>query len=191
MSEIKLGHIIESIAERDAIHVAVAPVEAAGFLKAGQHVGLRDGKAIWMPPGDGLGIVDPYLTKDVNPGERFWLFLYPNTVTGMRHHWAHPAFGRDDVAAQKNETPKQAISRAWLTDFAKRLTEADRWEDEEPRCVLTYEDMLEAGKNRDFCLPFDTPDFVWDESEMFWHHYGVVTGDLSRNGGHSPFRCAC
>lgn len=34
-----------------------------------------------------VGIVDPFLRESVQPSQRFWLFLYPNTVTSLRHEW--------------------------------------------------------------------------------------------------------
>ncbi|MBA4062446.1 MAG: hypothetical protein C0501_01830 [Isosphaera sp.] len=81
---------------RDAVHVAVAPVTAAEALDPGQHVGFAPaGQAEVVGPADpgrGVGVVDPFLTAPVRPGERFWLFLYPNTVTSLRHVWTHPAF---------------------------------------------------------------------------------------------------
>ncbi len=90
-----LGQLIEDgDRRRDAIHIAVIPVKATVTLKPGQHVGLIDdgNQELVAPCESNIGIVDPFLSKDVEPQQRFWLFLYPNTVTGMRHVWTHPSF---------------------------------------------------------------------------------------------------
>lgn len=100
----QLGRLItDGDRRRDAIHIAVAPVTAAESLAPGQHVGfVRAGNLELVGPCDRpVGIVDPYLTANVEAGERFWLFLYPGTVTGLRHVWAHPAFSA--VAAAVKE----------------------------------------------------------------------------------------
>lgn len=72
---------------RDAIHLAVEPTIARERLKAGDHVDRNGGFA-----GKRVGIVDPFLRCDVNPGERFWLILYPRTITSLRHVWTSPDF---------------------------------------------------------------------------------------------------
>ena len=84
-----VGRLIEGKAFRDAIHVAVAPVDCGdSWLGPGEPVFLRKGKGY----GDGerseeesIGIVDPYLKEPVYRGQRFWLFLYLGTVEGLRH----------------------------------------------------------------------------------------------------------
>jgi len=92
---VQLGKIIEGDAFRDAIHIAVAPVTAAHCLSPGEHVGLiGDGDKVSDTAEKMIGIVDPFLRRAVAKGERFYLCLYPNTVTGMRHMWTHPAFAR-------------------------------------------------------------------------------------------------
>ncbi len=76
---------------RDAIHIAIAPVVAGGDLLPGQHVGLLpDGRfgVVDQP----IGIVDPFRTGTILEGERFWLCLYPYTITSLRHVWTHPTF---------------------------------------------------------------------------------------------------
>jgi hypothetical protein len=91
----QLGRLIEDgERRRDAIHIAVAPVTAGGRLSPGQHVGLiQKGSLEFVGPCDcNIGIVDPFLTSEIEPGQRFWLFLYPGTVTGLRHVWTHPVF---------------------------------------------------------------------------------------------------
>ena len=40
MSNIPLGQIITTEEQRDAIHIAIAPVKAARILKPGQHIGF-------------------------------------------------------------------------------------------------------------------------------------------------------
>lgn len=91
----QLGQLItDGDRRRDAIHIAVAPVTAAQRLAPGQHVGLvQEGSAELVGPCDNpIGIVDPFLANEVEVGQRFWLFMYPNTVTSLRHLWTHPAF---------------------------------------------------------------------------------------------------
>jgi hypothetical protein len=86
-TEVKLGQLVGGAAGRDAVHVAVVPMKAAVRLRPGCHVD-RFGGTDYEP----VGIVDPFLLQPVEPGQTFWLCLYPGTVTSLRHVWTHPAF---------------------------------------------------------------------------------------------------
>lgn len=93
-NEIPLGELADSKAKRDAVHVAIAPVLAGEDLEPGSRVivqrfGLR--KA-YRATGEGTGVVDPFLTKTVLAGERFFVVLRPHTTTPIRHEWSHPDF---------------------------------------------------------------------------------------------------
>ena len=103
----KLGRLIEDgDRRRDAIHIAVAPVTAAERLSPGQHVGLvQEGSGEFVGPCDKpIGVVDPFLAHEVEAGQRFWLFMYPNTVTSLRHIWTHPAFTAVAAAVKEKLT---------------------------------------------------------------------------------------
>jgi hypothetical protein len=97
--------IVDGDRRRDAVHIAVAPVTAAGALAPGQHVGfVADGDIETVGVAEKpVGVVDPFLREPVQKGERFWLFLYPNTITGLRHVWTHPAFQAQYQSALKRE----------------------------------------------------------------------------------------
>lgn len=86
-----LGEMPAEDAKRDAVHIAVAPVVAGVDLEPGQRVGLfSDGQASPMKPH--IGIVDPFRIGWIERGTRFWLYLFPNSITDLRHVWSHPAF---------------------------------------------------------------------------------------------------
>jgi hypothetical protein len=94
-TELGIGKLITDPGQgRDAIHIAVAPMTASAAMEAGTKVDAQ-GRCFsdcpigqWKP----VGIVDPFLPKPVQPGQRFWVFLFPDTVTSLRHVWTHPAF---------------------------------------------------------------------------------------------------
>jgi hypothetical protein len=182
--QIKLGQLILGDANRDAIHIAIAPVVADEKLSPGQDIGFVDygnpekvGHSI-----SPVGIVDPFLKHMVFPGQRFFMFLYPNTVTSLRHHWTHPAF---------SEAPKPVIdqrvedAKAWLTEFAKELN-MERWDD----LVDVVKDCMSTGDY--FRLGFDTPDRVYSDRREFWRNYEIVTGErVDDTDDTLPFSCSC
>lgn len=94
MEQAKLGQLIDETAQRDAIHIAIAPVVAGMDLEPGQRVGFFKGNEIvtGVSGVPSVGIIDPFLKETVKAGQRCWLFLFPNTVTSLRHEWTHPLF---------------------------------------------------------------------------------------------------
>lgn len=87
-----VGELCHEGAMRDAVHFALAPVEADHLLIPGQRVGLGVNGRATTGVKDLIGIVDPFFKDLILEGQKFWLFLYPNTITGLRHVWQHPAF---------------------------------------------------------------------------------------------------
>ena len=175
-----MGQLISESAQRDAIHIALAPVQAKERLEPGEHVdqhGFLDDK------NPAVGIVDPFLRKSVKKGEWFWLFLYPNTITGLSHRWSHPAF---DEAEERKPADDKAKSEAWLREFCAT---AD---------CPGYETVIaRAIDNRDSFDPeeylhFDGYDAHGPIPPEFWDHVQVVTGEKiepERRAKH--FSCSC
>lgn len=166
---------------KDAIHVAVAPVIAAIDLYPAQHIGLNiDGQAgVVQTP---IGIVDPFLKNKVFKGESFYMFLYPNTITSLRHVWIHPAFDKQ-VSTPKELTPVQ-LSEKWIRDYAE--SDCDR---------LSYEELMDAARDYaergEYLCQGDRFESmgVCDE---FWDHYEIVTGKaVPENDRGGIFTCSC
>jgi hypothetical protein len=187
MSEsVKVGQLIGDKQQRDAIHVAIAPVVANEKLPPGHHVGfVTSSTEIVGKCKSPIGIVDPFLRHQVDKGQRFFLFLYPNTVTSLRHEWTHPAFLPEQATAKIDVSE----SERWLREFADR---AD----------LGYQTVLNAG--RDMIEYGDCYTQIDSESargewysegtpELFWKHFENVTGEKVPDDkkGKTLFSCSC
>lgn len=183
MSELKLGELINDEQQRDAIHIAVAPVIADESLSPGDDIGISEGTADHatgktMNP---IGIVDPFLSGKVLRGDRFWMFLYPNTVTGMRHHWQHPAFSGHSSAVGSDK----AVSEAWLRVYAMRHNTYDNPE-------RAYERLVKCLKSGDlFFYGTDLHGFgELDDAQDLKMHAEIALG-IKVNWDNFEFSCSC
>lgn len=96
----KVGQLItEDGFERDCVHIAVVPVIADSDYVGGPGdvVALVPGSTArvthaYKDDADVVGIIDPFLRDSPNKGDKFYLFLLPSTITGLKHRWSHPAF---------------------------------------------------------------------------------------------------
>lgn len=178
---INIGSIILDEADRDAIHIAIFPLTAIERLCRGYYVKLAVSKfeAIRCTDRhDAIGIVDPFLEcEHVEKGERFWCFLFPNSITGLRHHWTHPAF---DTGPD--------VHKKWLLEFC------DKWK-------FDCDELLEAATSdvgyryataygRDL---HDKSQLDEGEYELFWYHIEKFIGqkfdEAHREG--LQWTCSC
>lgn len=112
-----LGTLPTNETQRDAIHVAIIPMEAAEKLYPGQDVGITSSGRASAKSTSLVGIVDPFLKQPIYEGGKFYLVLYPNTVTGMRHEWSHPAFDGPFETAN----PQKQEAEKWLRNYATKI----------------------------------------------------------------------
>lgn len=181
MSDVKPGLLLgaDGPEGRDAIHVAIVPVTLAQILRPGDHVGLVPGSGDEVmaegPTVTSIGIIDPYVRAASLPvGTRTWLFLYPQTITGLRHVWTHPAFSEEASTA----APDKVLAEKTLRYFA----DYTGWMFEEAVANLT--EYAETGYG-DFGLTIgvDIEPEVWDALEAY-------TGRRVKHRT-SYFSCAC
>lgn len=168
MSESKLGKLIDGDETRDAIHIAIAPVVAGEKLAPGDHVGfLADGSV--GESDKPIGVVDPFLRKVVKRGDPIWLLLYPNTITSLRHQWAHPEFDK----------PTRSEGEQWIRDYAATVPiDYDELMQAARDYVDNDEYLVHGPRFEGVCLP-----------EEFWDHYTKVTNLPSKPG--SFYSCSC
>lgn len=196
-----LGMIHEYDEKRDAIHLAVIPAKAAQRLDPGDHVEYKDGYAYKVAPGKGQGIVDPFLTAEVQLEQRFWFVVYPREIRSLRHVWEHPAFPSSFV----EEMDKKEVDFSDPVVLQNSLIMGDPeaykyrarewmlyWGDQHG---LTVEEAVQAGIDYQ-----DRGEYLSDGGryegsyvpEEYWDHFDHLTGrKTSSNSRDSFFSCSC
>jgi hypothetical protein len=170
MSDVILGEILTGVNHRDAVHIAIAPVVAAEQLRAGQQVGFMNSGTMTVGPSkQPIGIVDPFLVGYVARGEQFWLFLFPNTITSLRHNWTHPAFPQETSVVCSHAVE----SEVWLREFAAEQG-------------ISYEYLMREIPTGSVCTG-NTDVYGVDADEVLRHFKNVTGVEM----GSIYFRCAC
>ena len=197
MSDVTIGKLIPEGSQRDAVHIAVAPVIAGATLKPGTHIGFispNDTEAV-AAVDNPIGIVDPYLTNPVYIGQRFWMFLYPRSITSLNHMWTHPAFENTIGVAQIidfDRVQRKASSEQWLREF---MAKSD---------CPSYETVMNLIQNGKFSqdeyvggymdeeyMHFNGIDAHGDIPQEFWDHVEVVLDRPYSGLKPTYFSCSC
>lgn len=178
-----LGTIIDASVGRDAIHLAVAPTVAPVRLHAGQDV-TKDGHPVPKGHAAAVGIVDPFLSVPVQPGERFLLVIYPRVITSLRHVWSHPSFVDEGAPGPAHVPPASASNPAerHLTEVADEIG-ITLW-----RLIEGADEYLKSGEYMHGGSDYEGV-YVGDQ---FWDAYEAYTGRIvpSSDRG-SFFSCSC
>lgn len=173
-----IGKVHSESFQRDAIHIAVYQVVCAcAKLYPGDPIGLINSNNAIRMLENSIGIVDPYLPRPVMEGEKFWMFLYPNTIKTLRHHWVHNKINDNE---QAEDIKAKAIK--WF-------------EAHENTFGFYTKDLLRAAEMGDFdSFGFSTtagPE--WAQMEEFWDKLQQATGiefseKIKRD---TYFHCSC
>ena len=166
--------------DRDAIHIAVKRVVAAEDMRPGDSVALVYGTRNQVKCHnyrERLGIIDPFLREQrVTKGQECWLFIEPNTVTGMTHHWQHPAIDNPSVPANESEVWLRKFAEKWNFDYDEMIAEAQA-----PRGYITAMGM--DIHSADELAPGD--------EVLFWQHIERLTGFKADDVHRKDFRWSC
>lgn len=185
-----MGDILpDDVSGRDAVHVAVVSVTAAVHLSPGQDVGFVVYEENLVGPSDDpIGIVDPFIKNTVMSGDRFWLFLYPRTITGLTHSWTHPAFADESPKLKKNakvndkySPPSKVLeSEQWLKNYCSQYDVPDYYD------ILS---LVQNNTDNEYITVYgsDAHGAIPDE---FWKHVENVLGKEIK---YRPkyFSCSC
>lgn len=183
--DLGLGKLIETKQFKDAVHIAVAPVKAGMRLSPGDRIGFNDDGTVGKSSKP-IGIVDPFLETPIIEGKTFWMLMYPNTITALRHEWTHPEFDEQRLHKLLGELDASLNgngSKEWLESFAEDVG-------------LSYDELIAAAKRHlkdgdEVYLNFDTPDRVYTDRQKFWEHFETMTGEPVPDPNATFFRCAC
>lgn len=185
--EAKLGELIRESAEhnkRDAVHMAIVPIMAAKRLRPGQRVGVCE-NGLYSADTQAVGIVDPFLIADVEPGQTFWLMLFQRTVTTLRHEWTHPAFP-NGLERVENTTIDKSVSESWLRNYAARFNSYDSPQEAYSNLLKQLERNEVRFHGSDLHSVYDLP-----EKDVLAYHASIVLGRHIILDENTSVSCSC
>ena len=148
--------------------------------------GKRDARV--SATGSFIGIVDPFLKTAANPGTRFWVYLYPRTITSLNHAWEHPSFVEVDAPLSEKE-----VAEKWLRNYAELIDEtfntlmdaADEW--------VKSGDYFYGARQGDSQYGYYYGKFEGESTHPdFWDNYELFRGvQLPRDKKENFFTCSC
>lgn len=103
----------------------------------------------------------------------------------------------EEAVVQRAWTRDKQDAIVYLTAFAERLGHTDY---DGYTFSISYEELISAAHNkindkRDwyyYTLPYDTPEFVYEENDKFWKSFELATGvEVEENKKRNFFSCAC
>lgn len=213
--KLNIGQIITGQGQqRDAIHIAVVPMKVqeprGRGLYAGTRVKLARGKVdvvrVWDededPEDTCIGIIDPFINtgwnKPVSDGDEIWVFLFPGTITSLRHDWTHPKIPYEVPAKPEgcNLGEEQLVRWTALRLDGKVKDHSDKWMQE--YCDSIEEDVsdiMDAAYDAIHHGDYYSKGSKFESMSLpgeFWDHYYVLTGEnVPDNERHSFFSCSC
>jgi hypothetical protein len=185
-NEPDIGNIIKGEAFRDAIHVAVAPVVVGDDrISPGEHVGFLPDGRVGRKSSNLIGVIDPFITsKYLFEDSKCYLFLYPKSISSLRHEWTHPAFEEADTAAANK--PDKKASEQWLREYAIKVMDRDYCDDPFDTLITDIRMRSLTYRGRD-CHGYH--DLI--EPELLFHHASVYLGESVTKEQFEYFSCTC
>lgn len=158
-----IGYLVGHHGVRDAIHCPIISVIAKVPMAPGEPLRiLETGHAERCDIYLSVGIVDPWLKRPVETGDRFWAWIRPGSISSLSHTWQHKA-----IPSVKEVIPAKEAARVRLEEFA------------EGPLHVTLEEMLEAIAS---CADGDDAQ-LYDHGyeglgvyKGFWEDYVLYTG---------------
>lgn len=184
------------VGTRDAVHVAVIAATAGQTLWAGEDVCYENGIGNTVANTEGgknIGIVDPYLERKVSPGQKFWLFLYPRTITTLKHHWEHPDFKEETAPVGKKVHTEADVTAAREKAEEYLHQWAGNHGVEYTSMLSTFKDSIDGNGELDDCINLGTGSTAYvDNPYEFWSNVELVLNvNIVDKKKVSYFVCGC
>jgi hypothetical protein len=185
------GLLPDDAGGRDAVHVAVFSAVSDSKLFPGQDVAIvkqGDGDAKVSVKSETVSLVDPFLKAPVLPGERFWVYLYPRTITALSHRWSHPAF---EATGSVYVPPSDKLkSEEWLRDFVAR-SDCPSYEETLGLAAKFARDPDNWDNGGREYLLVRGSDAHGEIPPEFWNHVEILTGLKITGERPAYFSCSC